>query len=298
MQRGPQASGRSRSPIRATTSARSPCSTPRSRTPCRATCTSRRSGGRWSSRSWWRSDVATRRRSTARSRPVARRVRGDRTRSTGSTARLTPDVVRSIIGLTLLVLGAMTLIALTLPGEGALTSWWTGVFAPWFGAMRWVAPFLLLLAGWWLEWGPGTRPGRAGGSPSSACSSPTPGSPGRPRSWACPADASGASSRATLTDLFSAPGAFVLLVALAILGVIVGFGIPLASARQAGRRDRPLDGHDRGRLAQADAGRGDEADDAKAAAAATAATAANGRTRQAGARRARSVARPDRRLGR
>ena len=24
--------------------------------------------------------------------------------------------------------------------------------------MRWLAPFLLLLAGWWLEWGPGTRP--------------------------------------------------------------------------------------------------------------------------------------------
>ena len=41
---------------RATTSARSRCSRPRSRTACRASCTSRRSAGRWSSRSWSRSD--------------------------------------------------------------------------------------------------------------------------------------------------------------------------------------------------------------------------------------------------
>ena len=42
----------------------------------------------------------------------------------------------------------MTLIALILPGEGALTSWWRDAFAPWFGTMRWLLPFLLLVAGW------------------------------------------------------------------------------------------------------------------------------------------------------
>ena len=29
--------------------------------------------------------------------------------------------------------------------------------------MRWLLPFFLLLAGWWLEWGPGTRPGSGWG---------------------------------------------------------------------------------------------------------------------------------------
>ena len=100
--------------------------------------------------------MATRRRTTARKTPATRPSRA-RPKSALSR-RLTPEVVRSIIGLTLLVLGAMTLIALLPRGQGTLTSWWTDVFGPWFGTMRWLAPFLLLLAGWWLEWGPGTRP--------------------------------------------------------------------------------------------------------------------------------------------
>jgi S-DNA-T family DNA segregation ATPase FtsK/SpoIIIE len=96
--------------------------------------------------------MATRRPTTARKSPP----RASRSRSSGArtawSARLTPEIVRSIIGIVLLVLGAMTLIALALPGEGALTSWWTSVFAPWFGAMRWLLPFVLLAAGWYLEW--------------------------------------------------------------------------------------------------------------------------------------------------
>jgi len=100
--------------------------------------------------------VATRRRAT---RKTPARPSRARSATAGWSSRLTPDVVRSIIGLSLLVLGAMTLIALILPGQGALTSWWTGLFAPWFGTMRWLLPFFLLIAGWWLEWGPGTRPG-------------------------------------------------------------------------------------------------------------------------------------------
>src|SRR4029079_12005813 len=65
--------------------------------------------------------------------------------------------------LTLLVLGAITLIALMPSGRGAITNWWTDVFAPWFGSMRWLLPFFLLIGGWWLEWGPGTRPGSGWG---------------------------------------------------------------------------------------------------------------------------------------
>ena len=37
------------------------------------------------------------------------------------------------------------------------------MFAPWFGTMRWLLPFFLLAAGWWLEWGPGRRPGSGWG---------------------------------------------------------------------------------------------------------------------------------------
>ena len=171
--------------------------------------------------------MATRRRTTTR-RPTPRPSRA-RPKSPLDTlsARLTPDIVRSIIGLTLLVLGAMTLIALTLPSEGALTSWWTGVFSPWFGTMRWVAPFLLLLAGWWLEWGPGTRPGSGWGITLVGLFITYAGIAGAAQVLGVSGGRVGRTLATILTDLFSAPGAFVLLIALAILGVIVGFGIPL-----------------------------------------------------------------------
>jgi S-DNA-T family DNA segregation ATPase FtsK/SpoIIIE len=167
--------------------------------------------------------------------------------------------MRSIIGLSLLVVGAMTLIALILPGQGTLTSWWTNVFAPWFGSMRWLLPFFLLMAGWWLEWGPGTKPGSGWGITLLGLSITyvgvvgaaqvigggfTGGRVGRPLAGA-------------LSTLFGPAGAFILLIGLAIFGVIVGFGLPLRqvihpvidTARWAGstaaasmRRTPPEDG--------------------------------------------------------
>ncbi len=62
----------------------------------------------------------------------------------------------------LLVIGVITLIALALPGEGTLTTWWRDFFAPWFGTGRWALPFLLLAAGVYVEF----YAGRAGGSGS------------------------------------------------------------------------------------------------------------------------------------
>ena len=168
--------------------------------------------------------MTTRRRAPARKAP-ARPSRARRASTWGS--RITPEVVRSIIGLVLMVLGAMTLIALILPGQGALTSWWTDVFSPWFGAMRWVAPFLLLLAGWWLEWGPGTRPGSGWGITLLGLLITYAGIAGAAQVLGVSGGRIGRGLASTLTDLFSAPGAFVLLIALAVLGVIVGFGIPL-----------------------------------------------------------------------
>jgi S-DNA-T family DNA segregation ATPase FtsK/SpoIIIE len=92
-------------------------------------------------------------------RTAPRRTPGPRRRSTGppsaSMPAVGPDVVRSIIGIILLILGSVTLIALILPGQGSLTDWWAGTVGPWFGTMRWLLPFLLLLTGWYIEWGPG-----------------------------------------------------------------------------------------------------------------------------------------------
>jgi len=220
--------------------------------------------------------VATRRRTTTR-RPATRPSRARPKSPLDSlSTRLTPDIVRSIIGLTLLVLGAMTLIALTLPSEGALTSWWTGVFSPWFGTMRWVAPFLLLLAGWWLEWGPGTRPGSGWGITLVGLLITYTGIAGAAQVLGISGGRVGRTLATVLTNLLSAPGAFVVLIALAILGVIVGFGIPLRQLM------RPAVGTARwmGTTAAASLKRtpAEEAEDTNAAAAAEAA-AANGRTR-------------------
>ncbi|HEV8280561.1 MAG TPA: hypothetical protein VGQ02_01775, partial [Candidatus Limnocylindrales bacterium] len=64
------------------------------------------------------------------------------------TLHLPPEVVRSLVGLTLLVLGIVTLIMLLLPAEqGTLTNWARTVVLPNFGSGRWLLPFFLLGAG-------------------------------------------------------------------------------------------------------------------------------------------------------
>ncbi len=78
-------------------------------------------------------------------RPAAVRRRSSRRRP-----RIAPDVVRSVIGLALMIVGVATLIALLLPGEGKLTDWWRNAIAPWFGSGRRVLPFLMLAVGWWM----------------------------------------------------------------------------------------------------------------------------------------------------
>src|SRR3954469_495463 len=85
-------------------------------------------------------------------------TRGRRRTSRGFTSQITPDVVRSILGTVLMALGAITLIALLLPGDGKLTDWWRDTIAPWFQTGRWLLPFLLLAAGWYVAAGPGKRP--------------------------------------------------------------------------------------------------------------------------------------------
>jgi S-DNA-T family DNA segregation ATPase FtsK/SpoIIIE len=103
--------------------------------------------------------VAKPRRSTrARPGPSARR------RISRDLARIfTPEVVRSIVGTAMMALGAITLIALILPGQGALTDWWRDSIAPWFETGRWLLPFLLLGGGWYVAGGPGRQPGSGWG---------------------------------------------------------------------------------------------------------------------------------------
>ncbi|MDQ2964867.1 MAG: hypothetical protein M3R57_03365, partial [Chloroflexota bacterium] len=71
-----------------------------------------------------------------------------------------PEVVRSLFGLTLLVLGVVMLIMLFLPaGEGTLTRWARDLVVPFFGSGRWLLPFLLLGAGAYVEWNGALDPG-------------------------------------------------------------------------------------------------------------------------------------------
>src|SRR4029453_10811230 len=67
------------------------------------------------------------------------------------------------LGTVMMALGAITLIALILPGEGALTDLWRDSIAPWFETGRWLLPFLLLAGGWGIAPGPGQKGGAGGG---------------------------------------------------------------------------------------------------------------------------------------
>ncbi|HEX7473788.1 MAG TPA: DNA translocase FtsK, partial [Candidatus Limnocylindrales bacterium] len=97
----------------------------------------------------------------SRRRAPARRPRTRRGGFGLPSVNIPPDVVRSLVGLTLLVLGVVTLIMLALPSEkGTLTDWARTVVLPNFGTGRWLLPLFLLVAGGLIEWrplGPGWR---------------------------------------------------------------------------------------------------------------------------------------------
>src|SRR3954454_8588284 len=64
-----------------------------------------------------------------------------------------PEVLRSLVGITLLVFGAVTLIMVFLPAEqGTLTDWARQTVIPFFGAARFLLPFVLIVAGAYVEW--------------------------------------------------------------------------------------------------------------------------------------------------
>jgi DNA segregation ATPase FtsK/SpoIIIE, S-DNA-T family len=148
---------------------------------------------------------------------------------------ISAEVSRSLFGITLLVLGAVTLLAF-LPGAGSatLTQWFQRTVGPWFGSLRWLLPILLLITGWYVEWGPGKAPGSGWGLTVTGVATAYAGLlgaasvviPARP-----PVGAGGGFIGSFLARLFlpliGSPATFVLLLALGIVGVLLAFNLRL-----------------------------------------------------------------------
>jgi DNA segregation ATPase FtsK/SpoIIIE, S-DNA-T family len=143
------------------------------------------------------------------------------------------DVARSLIGMTLLVLGAVTLIAF-LPGDATLTTWFRDTVGPWFGSLRWLLPFLLLATGWYMEWGPGKSPGSGWGLTLLGVLLAYLGLLGAASVIAPATVARGAGGGRVgsfladlLVPLVTVPGAIIVLLALGVAGILVAFNLRL-----------------------------------------------------------------------
>jgi DNA segregation ATPase FtsK/SpoIIIE, S-DNA-T family len=169
-------------------------------------------------------------------RTASRAPRG-RTRSgiQRDLARIfTPEVVRSIVGTAMMALGAITLIALILPGQGALTDWWRDSIAPWFETGRWLLPFLLLGGGWYVAGGPGRAPGSGWGMTLAGLAIAYIAALGAFEVLKIELfDTERGGGRigrflaGTLQPLLTGPGTFVLLAAIAGLGLMLAFNLQL-----------------------------------------------------------------------
>ena len=169
-------------------------------------------------------------------RTIGRAPRGrTRTRLSRDLERIfTPEVVRTIVGTAMMALGAITLIALILPGEGSLTDWWRDSIAPWFETGRWLLPFLLLGGGWYVAGGPGRAPGSGWGMTIAGLGLAYIAGLGAFEVLKIELfDTERGGGRigrflaGTLEPLFTGPGTFVLLAAIAGLGLMLAFNLQL-----------------------------------------------------------------------
>jgi S-DNA-T family DNA segregation ATPase FtsK/SpoIIIE len=135
-------------------------------------------------------------------------------------------VVRSLVGIAILVVGIITLIALVLKGQGQLTDLWRNFIAPWFGTGRWLLPPILIVAGWYVQQarGDGGRWGLAllGAATAyvgflAAIDGPDIGNGGR----------IGRFVGDGLAGLITRPGSFVVCVALMIVGILLALDMSL-----------------------------------------------------------------------
>ena len=141
---------------------------------------------------------------------------------------ISPAVLRSLAGIILLAVGAVTLIALMLPGEGALTDWWRDFAVPYFGTGRWLLPVVLLVSGWYLEWGPGREPGAPWGRTLLGIVLAYAGGLG---AFQVVAGRGGGHIGRFLAGLLdpalTTPGALVILIGLSIAGLLIALDMPL-----------------------------------------------------------------------
>jgi DNA segregation ATPase FtsK/SpoIIIE, S-DNA-T family len=174
--------------------------------------------------------VATRRRRAARRRRSGFDIGRFRLPDVGQ------EVARSLIGITLLVLAAVTIIAF-LPGEGSVTRWFREVVGPWFGTMRWLLPFVLAATGWYIEWGPGKAPGSGWGLTLLGVTVAYAGLLGaasvvRPAATAPRFGAGGGQVGTFLAegpaDWITPVGAFILLVGVGLAGLLIAFNLRLS----------------------------------------------------------------------
>jgi DNA segregation ATPase FtsK/SpoIIIE, S-DNA-T family len=186
--------------------------------------------------------MAPRRRSTPRSSPGNRGSTRSRRSSRaapkpgGALPRpslslgVSPAVLRSLVGIVLLMLGAVSLIALALPG-GSLTDWWRDLTVPYFGAARFLFPLVLLLAGWYVEWGPGREPGAPWGRTLLGITLAYAAFLGLIQIVNFRGEFTGGRIgrflETLLAPLLTTPGAFIILIGLLITGILVAFDMPL-----------------------------------------------------------------------
>ena len=179
--------------------------------------------------------MAKARRSSPRPASRSGASRTPRRRMSRDLARVfTPEVVRSIVGTAMMALGAITLIALILPGQGALTDWWRDSIAPWFETGRWLLPFLLLGGGWYVAGGPGRQPGSGWGMTLAGLGIAYVAGLGALEVLKIELfDTERGGGRigrflaGTLEPLLTPPGTFVLLAAIAGLGLMLAFNLQL-----------------------------------------------------------------------
>ncbi len=104
--------------------------------------------------------MASPRRRASGTRPRGRPA-ATRRSSASRLPRLSPDVTRSLVAVVMMVVGAVLLVGLVLPGRGGLTDMMVRWIAPWFGSLRWLLPAILIGMGVLLERGRYAGWGRA-----------------------------------------------------------------------------------------------------------------------------------------
>jgi S-DNA-T family DNA segregation ATPase FtsK/SpoIIIE len=163
-----------------------------------------------------------------------------RTRSRSSAARpprIAPSTLRSVVAVMLLAAGAITLIALFLPGGGLLNGYVDGFLRPLFGQGAWLLGVLLIVAGVLVERAPSVDSSWVtvalgglivfvGGEGLIHLIS---GKGGAASDLEQGGGGVGHLLASTLSDLVSPVGAFVILVTVVLVGILLLFDITLAA---------------------------------------------------------------------